>query len=105
MKLNPIQHRVMINRALASIAFKGAKISTKWKIAMYAMRGAYQQLIQPRAVEVSGLKCKQDWSSFSIDDADMNYRKYGDETIIDGDKKETTSVINPEYACSVINKF
>nr|WP_279078351.1 hypothetical protein [Hafnia alvei] len=103
MKLNPIQHRMMINRGLAYVAFKCQKAGRKWASAMSAMRCAFTDLTTPRLVKASGLERSEGWSSFSIDDADMNFRMYGDETIIDGDKKEATSVINLEFGCSVIN--
>ena len=103
MKLNPIQHRMMINRGLACVAFKYQKDGHKWTSAMSAMRCAFTDLTTPRLVKVSGIERSEGWSSFSIDDADMNFRIYGDETIIDGDKKQATSVINLEFGCSVIN--
>ncbi|MDU3156701.1 hypothetical protein [Hafnia alvei] len=103
MKLNPIQHRMMINRGLAYVAFKCQKAGHKWASAMSAMRCAFSDLTTPRLVKASGLERSECWSSFSIDDADMNFRMYGDETIIDGDKKQATSVINLEFGCSVIN--
>lgn len=105
MKLNQIQHRMMINRGLAYVAFKCQKAGHKWAAAMSAMRGALTNLSTPPLIEISGIKRVEAWSSFSIDDAVMNYRTYGDETIIDGDKKEATSIISLDYGCSVINKF
>ena len=104
MTLNPIQHRMMINRGLAYVAFKCQKAGHKWSSAMSAMRCAFTDLTTPRLVKASGLERYECWSSFSIDDADMNFRMYGDETIIDGDKKEATSVLNLEFGCSAINK-
>lgn len=94
MKLNSIQHRMMINRGLAHVAFKYQKAGHKWVSAMTAMRCAFTVLTIPSPIKVSNLKRYQRWSSVSIEDVDMNFRIYGDETIIDGDKKQATRVIN-----------
>lgn len=55
MKLNPIQHRMMINRGLAYVAFKCQKAGHKWASAMSAMRCAFTDLTTPRLVKASGL--------------------------------------------------